>query len=491
MHFSSLKFSSLRFSLNFYLFLAFIMPLSVRVLPEILMREYLVGFDTISYYVPVTWKWINNGISFWEFFGYAPLLYLMLSGLTLAGGSLIVLLKVLPPILHGFLGVTIFWYATRSLGWSSLKGLFVSLLSTLYFVGLRISWDMLRTELGLIFLFVFLIFLNTYLSDSKWRIFVGLLSSSVLVVLSHQLVSIIMFTVVFGVFLEKVSKHDYSFLWHLLAVLPAALLFGLTVYADYVLPAISENFVSGKLEWLSLLGFSSISDGIVNAGGFLFFCYLPLFPFIFAGIRKFKHKELKFWFIWCLVGIALPFLFSSAPLSYRWVLLLAFPFAFFSVEGFERLNSGLLKKGLVGFAVLLSFSFIFLPAEMAFPYFSLYPYNVPSSMLQNSAPLSDCEDVVKALNWVKANVNSDGILLVHDAFYGWALLCINDVKIIRYGYASPETAALAFSEQGYKQLYVIWWVSGEGWHGQSSLPSSFREVFHSGGIAVYEFEDAA
>jgi hypothetical protein len=469
------------------------MPLSARALPEILMGKYLVGFDTISYYVPVTWKWINNGISFWEFFGYAPLFYMMLSGLTLAGVSLTVLLKVLPPILHGFLGLTIFGYATKSLGWSSLKGLFVSLLSTLYFVGLRISWDMLRSEFGLIFFFTFLMFLDAYLSNSNWKLFAGLLSSSVFGVLSHQLVSIIMFTVVFAVILEKALKRNYSFLWHfLLAVLPAVLLFVLTVYADYVvLPTFSENIVGGRLEWLSLLGFSSISNGIANTGGFLFFCYLPILPFIFAGTRNFKYKEFKVWLIWCLIGITLPFFFSSAPLGYRWILLLAFPFAFFSVEGFEQLNSGFLKKVLVGFAVLLSFSFIFLPAETAFPYFSIYPYYVPSSMLQNSVPLSDCEGAVRALNWVEANVNSNGILLVHDAFYGWALLYMDDVKIVRYGYASPETAALALSEQGYKHLYVVWWVSGEGWHGQASLSSLFREVFRSGNIAVYEFGNSA
>jgi hypothetical protein len=34
------------------------------------------------------------------------------------------------------------------------KGLLVALFATLYFVTLRVSWDMLRTKLGLVFLFI-------------------------------------------------------------------------------------------------------------------------------------------------------------------------------------------------------------------------------------------------------------------------------------------------------------------------------------------------
>ena len=34
--------------------LAFVIPLLVRFIPEILMGPYVVGFDTIGYYVPTT-----------------------------------------------------------------------------------------------------------------------------------------------------------------------------------------------------------------------------------------------------------------------------------------------------------------------------------------------------------------------------------------------------------------------------------------------------
>jgi len=471
--------------------IAFFIPLIVRAIPELIMGPYIVGFDTISYYVPATWKWTRCGVSFWEFFGTAPMLYLLLSGLTLAGVPLVVSLKVLSPVLHGLLGFAIFQYATKGLAWSARKGFYASLLATLYFVGLRISWDMLRSELGLIFLFIFLIMLRKCLSDFKWEWVSILAFSAMLVVLTHQLVGVIMFMIIFAVALERLIKRDCSFVKRILvACVPAIALFLLTVYADFVvLPAYADEVVaSGRSEWLNLMGYSTTANGIAYAVGFFFFCYFPILPFIVFGIRGFRGLELKAWAYWCLIGASLPFLFPLAPLSYRWILLFAFPLAFFAVEGFEKLNSSLFKAFLAGFIVLLSFSFIFLPAEAAFPFFSLYPSYVPSSMLQNSVPLSDCEDVIKALSWVENNVESNGVLLVHDAFIGWALLYANGVKIARYGYSSPENAVLAFSQDSYRRAYLIWWVSGEGWHGWASLPSTFKEAYRSGRIAVYEFK---
>ncbi|MEM3703327.1 MAG: hypothetical protein QXX79_02745 [Candidatus Bathyarchaeia archaeon] len=460
-------------------------------MPELFMVPYIVGFDTIAYYVPTTLKWVNYGADFWEFFGTSPLFYLILSGLTLAGVPLVVSLKVLPPILHGLLGFAIYQYATKGLAWSPGKGLFASLLATLYFVGLRISWDMLRSQLGLIFLFVFLIMLQGCLSNFSWKRVSVLAFSALLVVLSHQLVSVLMFAIVFAVVLEMLIKRDYSSAkWAFAACLPALTLFLLVVYADYVvLPAYADEIVEvGRIEWLNLMGYSSIPQGIAYTIGFFVFCYFPLLPFVAMRVREFRGLELKAWSFWCLIGAFTPFLLPLTPLSYRWILLLAFPLAFFAIEGFGKINSRLLKGVSASFMVLLSFSFVFLPAEAAFPYFSLFPSYVPSSMLQNSVPLSDCRDVVEALKWVENSFDGGDFLLVHDAFHGWALLYADGVEIVHYGYASPENAALAFSQNGYRRVYLVWWVSGEGWHGWASLPSTFKEVYRSGRIAIYKFE---
>jgi len=136
----------------------------------------------------------------------------------------------------------------------------------------------------------------------------------------------------------------------------------------------------------------------------------------------------------------------------------------------------------------LSLSFIVLPNNLAFPYFSLCTLYVPSSMLQNTVALSDSQDAVNALNWVNESMSSDSRLLVHDVFYGWASLTIDAGQLVPYGYDNPETVAQNLEENSSEyQLYLIWWINGSGWHGQPTVSSAFRQVYESGRIAVYTY----
>src|SRR5665648_157647 len=114
-------------------FLAFAIPLIVRAIPEILMGRYLVGFDTMGYYVPNTLDWLRTGASFWALMSSAPLLYVILMGITSLGAPLVISIKILGPLLLGLLGFVTYRYANKALSWSSEKSLFVAVLSTLYF----------------------------------------------------------------------------------------------------------------------------------------------------------------------------------------------------------------------------------------------------------------------------------------------------------------------------------------------------------------------
>ena len=75
-----------------YLFplLAFLVPLLIRIVPEVLMGPYLVGFDTMGFYVPNVTLWLHGGINIGGFLASAPLFYVMLISLVAAGGPLIV-----------------------------------------------------------------------------------------------------------------------------------------------------------------------------------------------------------------------------------------------------------------------------------------------------------------------------------------------------------------------------------------------------------------
>jgi hypothetical protein len=119
--------------------------------------------------------------------------------------------------------------------------------------------------------------------------------------------------------------------------------------------------------------------------------------------------------------------------------------------------------------------------------FNSYINQIPSSMLQNTISITDCQSTVNVLQWFKDNVNSSAILLTHTVFYGWALLTLNEDQVKMYGFDNPATAAMNVAQQGYTQIYLIWWVNGQGWYGQPTLPPAFHEVYQNGKIAVYSY----
>jgi hypothetical protein len=141
---------------------------------------------------------------------------------------------------------------------------------------------------------------------------------------------------------------------------------------------------------------------------------------------------------------------------------------------------------------ILSFGFIFMTSEKPFFYFdpehfNNFVYQIPTSMLQNTISITDCHDTVNAVQWFKDNVNSSGLLLTHTVFYGWALLTLNSNQLMNYGFGDPVNAATVAVQEGYTQIYLLWWVDGQGWYAQPTVSSSFQEVYQSGKIAIYSY----
>src|SRR4030042_3118515 len=134
------------------------------------------------------------------------------------------------PLLLGFLGLVVFFYANKTLSWSAEKSFLVALFATLYFVALRVSWDMLRSELALIFLFTTLIFLKKEGSPFKNGVLLSLAMLSV--VFAHQLVAVIMFVIVLVTAVRLGIDRELVDVRRLVVCsVPAVLLFSVIVYA--------------------------------------------------------------------------------------------------------------------------------------------------------------------------------------------------------------------------------------------------------------------
>src|SRR3989442_12692053 len=55
---------------------AFLIPVFIRSIPEILVGPYPIGYDTIAYYVPNTLDWAAGHVGVWQVLGTSSLMYL-------------------------------------------------------------------------------------------------------------------------------------------------------------------------------------------------------------------------------------------------------------------------------------------------------------------------------------------------------------------------------------------------------------------------------
>jgi hypothetical protein len=142
---------------------------------------------------------------------------------------------------------------------------------------------------------------------------------------------------------------------------------------------------------------------------------------------------------------------------------------------------------------VFSLGFMVLPAEAPFPYFASgsglnsHIYQIPSSMLQNTVSISDCQGTANAVGWLKTHMAGGDVLLTHRAFYGWALTDLDASQVYLYEYDNPAEVAPTVAHLRSGTVYLIWWVPNEGWYGLPSVPSAFEEVYRSGDMAVYTY----
>jgi hypothetical protein len=490
--------------------LAFAIPLLIRAIPEILMGPYPVGFDTMGYYVPTTLLWLRGGVDLNSFIATAPLLYSIIAGATAVGTPLFLVLKIASPLLLGFLGLAMYSYARIGLAWSALKSLVPALVGTLYFMALRISWDALRLELALIFVFVTLTAMVGVESKRvSWKKYVIICLGLTAIVLANQIVAVLMLSIVAFTIICTFIHRRFKEAGKIAAFsLPSAAIF---LACFYLSPAISEyrlilGFPSTTDGWLTLFGYPSYPAMIISEAGFFLYGFLPLLPLVLLSMRCFRNFQMRSWVVLIFVAAFIPIV---SPSVMRLIMLLTYPFAFYVTEGLSKLrtiNWKKFKSPMLRIAVIylatstavLSAGFMLMPPEAPFPYFrstndvglNNFIYQIPSSMLQNTVSITDCKDVTNAISWFKNSTGQNAVLLTHRAFFGWALSALNRSQIVPYEFDKPENAVATQTQTGQTKIYLIWWKNGQGWDGQPTVNASFNQVYLSGKIAIYNYNQS-
>ncbi len=134
-----------------FLLFSIAFPLSIRTIPEILAGPWPLGFDTVLAYAPFV-KDVETqgfGAALARIYPAAPLVYAFLGIAAVSTGAPpFAITKCAAPLLYGFLVLSLYYFGRRRLHWDQRKSLFLVLVTTLYFVPLRFSWDMYKTSSG-------------------------------------------------------------------------------------------------------------------------------------------------------------------------------------------------------------------------------------------------------------------------------------------------------------------------------------------------------
>ncbi len=473
------------------LLFVFILGAVIRTVPEAIARGYPVGWDTIAFYVPSTFYWAAGKAGLPAMIGEAPLIYLFSVPLYWVGVDPVWTFKLMGPLLYGLMTFSIFFFLKNGLKWDERVSITGAIIASLYFVTLRVGWDLYRTMAGLSFALLALSFLGELREGKKILPIMVLVFLSVI---SDQFTAVIIIFLIAAVAIRELANGNRTFSRNLVkGSIPGIAMFGLMTYA--------ELFASGSL----FLGQPPLDTpwNLADTLAFLGYAYLPILPLASFGLWSKGRFLMSLWSIICVGGAVLSSLpgLGLQPLSYRWVLLLTVPVCVFAASGLSRLLSvteiaagwvrtlGVnIPRVVIAILLVSAIAYMVLPSAHPLAYFTVYPAAIPSSLSQSTIPLSDANSVVSLLSWLKTNMSAGSVLISHQAIYGWALEYLpKGSAVINYGYATPLTGVTAAQSQAYTSIMLIWWVDGSGWFGQPTVPSSFVKIRTDGEMALYKF----
>lgn len=455
-----------------YLFF-FLLGLTLRGIPELLVSQYPVGYETITWYAPPIMTFPGRSVLdvFVQFFQSAPLFYVLMwlvSNVT--GAHAFTILKVVGPILYGSLIISFFVFLKKGLKFEWKMAFVASLLLAFQIAALRDSWDRFRTVLALIFFFATLTALK---SDSKHK-WGAVTILAVLTALSREYVALVLFATVLGfIFFEK-----KDIIKSLVTLGPAFAIFVIMVNPG-LLKYVSNYAPQGQSASRSYLW--TVQDAFVIFA----VCYLLLLPFVLRGLRKDRLiGSMTGWLLLSSFSVICPWF---VILGYqRWLMLLVFPFSVYAAWGIEHFQLFNKRRIWMLMAIFLVFMLIGIGYSTGtFSYVGQMTNSyVAVNLVQSSISWDQIDDVKTVLAWLDEKAVHNSSILAEECFYGWALIYLEranqDVKIIPYAAASLPTSALEIAlHNGFNRVYLIWYTE-QGF-------SNFERIHSENAISVFQY----
>src|SRR5438445_1273852 len=129
-------------------------------------------------------------------------------------------------------------------------------------------------------------------------------------------------------------------------------------------------------------------------------------------------------------------------------------------------------------------------SERAMVYYTAFPGLLPTSMAQDTVPMSDLGNLKALLESAASRMGPQTVLITHQAIYGWARAYLStSAHLINYGYSNPLVGVEMANSDGYSNVLLIWWINGFGWHDQPYVPNGFAPEYQLGDLALYVFRN--
>ena len=499
-----------KFFANDYVAIAFLFILAVvvRSIPNIKAGQWVIGYDTFNTYVAELTGYHGSLINWLK---TANILYFIFLPFKLIGLKSDVIVKLFGPLLFGGLVVSFYFWARQFVKFDKIKALLASLLIIFQLASLRLSWDLYRNELGLIFLFLALINL-TQIKKTKNLVFACLFS--VLVGLSNELVTALLLVILLFYLVNLLIKKQYNLGLRivLLLIFLAGIFWMVVSSSKIVLYDPHIIFISGhnNVFWRYFyiynndMSYQQLTQTVMTLFRLYYQFLLPLVLLGFWLLRK--NFILLILTLWLLIGTFSSFIFLGKGLIVwdRWLVMLIFPFVIYATEGASfigKIISQKLKKWhsyflpvLWTLAVIFWLGFIGLFIWRAIPFLSadykdakpplaneVINSYFPRTMVHNSIGLAKIDDNFQCVKWLNDRVPSGAVVLVDNRWRGLMMTNfeMDNRYIITNNWSdSWSKNGLEFAQKkGFKDIYMIW---------NSGRINGFDRIFVSGNVAVYK-----
>jgi ABC-type lipoprotein release transport system permease subunit len=473
---------------------AFLVPFIVRLIPEIIVWPHPIGWDTLTSYIPIL-DALRTGFEaraldivkmrpfFWAI---ASIPYPLDS---------INPFKFFPVLLHGLLGVSAYYYG-RTVFVSKIKALAAALLATVFFVSLRISWDLLANEMGLILVFTSLTQVRRGLNNWGETAFAFLTITAT--TLTHEAASIIFFVSAIPEAVHWSRKSEKAWLRYILVIIPPLLFFSYRLII-FDFPLISNAL--GDFRYPS----SNYSELFASVVTVCLFSVVPLILLSVFGLKgELKAASAKAWLLGATLAAVSPIYSPRAAFTLwiRWAYMTVYPLSFFLVEGvgwFKRIKiktRGQLYDFRAPITVLFSIAILIInfgfiasppaPREYVSGVFgeeaNWIKFFFPSSMQLSTVYPIEADEARALIFWLNGRASSqrDTVMIVDEVYRGYVTLyldrekiLVNDIGGTWYSDSAWTERLNQTSKQYHEQGFNIFILSGP------IAPKNFDKVMES------------